>query len=111
MADEQLDAAGRNLKLEAEQRDADLTTVMETPAGRRFIYRLLANAKLDEHSYAGELTHGTAYNEGVRDMAVKLNRELKRVCRKLWLLMHEEHDPANLVYRGGDASKREATSG
>lgn len=110
MSDEQLDAAGRNLKLEAEQRDADLLAVMQTPAGRRFVFRLLSNAKLEEHSYAGELTHGTAYNEGVRDMAVKLNRELKRVSWKLWLLMHEEHEP-KLVHRGGDASTREATPG
>lgn len=103
MSDEQLDAAGRNLKLESEQRDADLKTVMETPAGRRFVHRLLANAKLEEGSYAGELTHASAFNEGVREMAVKLNRELKRVCPELRLLMLQEHLP-NLFHQRTDAS-------
>lgn len=109
MSAEQLDAAGRDLALAAEQRDADLRTVMGTPHGRRFVFRLLENGKLEQSSYAGELTHGTSFNEGVREMAVRLNRELKRVCHELWLLMHQENGP-KLVHRGGDASPRE-TSG
>lgn len=104
MADEQLDAAGRDLKLEAEQRDADLKAVMSTPAGRRFILRLLRNAKLNRSSYAGELTHAMAFNEGVREMAVRLNDELEQRFRELWLLMHQENPPPKLVHQRGDAS-------
>lgn len=104
MSDEQLDAAGRDLKLAAEQRDADLKAVMSTPAGRRFVHRVLDNAKLERRSYEGELTHATAYNEGVREMGLKLNVELKRVCLELWLLMHQENAPPNLSHRSGDAS-------
>lgn len=101
---EQLDAAGRDLALEAEQRDADMKAVMETPAGRRFVMRLLRNAKLDQGSYAGELTHASAFNEGVREMGVRLKRELERVCFELWLLMLQENQPAKLVHQRSDAS-------
>lgn len=105
MADQQLDAAGRDVKLETEQRDADLLEVMKTPWGRRVVYRLLSNAKLEQPSYAAELTHATAFNEGVREMGVKLNRELKRVAFNEWLLMQQENAAPKLVHQLGDASK------
>lgn len=104
MSDEQLDAAGRDLKGEAEQRDADLKAVMATPAGRRFVMRLLRNARLEQASYAGELTRATAFNEGVREMGVKLNSELRRACWEEWLLMQQEHPPSKVVHHAGDAS-------
>lgn len=100
---EQLDAAGRDLALEAEQRDADLKAVMETPTGRRFVKRLLERGRLNRESYAGELTHATAYNEGVRQMAQTLDNELQHKLPALWLLMHQENPP-KLVHPGPDAS-------
>lgn len=97
-------AALEREKLAAEQRDADLLAVMQTAWGRRFMMRLLRGAHVGELSYRAELTHATAFNEGVRDMGCKLELELKRVCFELWLLMHRENPPANLVHRGSDAS-------
>lgn len=98
------DDGDRRVREERDQRDADLTTVMSTPAGRRFVARLLRNAKLEEPSFCGEQTHGSAFNEGVREMGIRIKRELQRVCPKLMLEMLGEEQAPNLVHRSGDAS-------
>lgn len=90
MSDEPLDAAGRDLKLEAEQRDADLKAVVDTPAGQRLLARILDNSRFGRASYAGELTHATAFNEGVKRMADLLDAEVRRVSFNAWVRVHLE---------------------
>jgi hypothetical protein len=104
VAAEQLDAAGRDIALELEQRDLDLTAVMSSPAGRRFVSRLIRAARVDEASYRGELTHAMAFNEGVREMGIKLKADVKRVCFALYVEMERENPPPNLVHQRSDAS-------
>lgn len=63
--------------------DADLRSVMSTPAGRRFVWRLLTQAGLQGSSFASDpLT--TAYNEGRRSVAISLLREAQRAAPELY---------------------------
>lgn len=64
--------------------DADLHTVLGTPAGRRFFWRVLTQAGLQSSSFvAGEPT-ATAYNEGRRSIALALLAEAQRVVPELY---------------------------
>lgn len=64
--------------LRAQQED-DFSAVMCTPSGRRFVWRIIqANHTLGASS-AGEATHITAFNEGIRATGIRLMEEAKRL--------------------------------
>jgi hypothetical protein len=63
--------------------DDDLVSILASPAGRRFFFRLLTQSGLYSSSYAPSATD-TAYNEGRRSVALSLMREGQRVASELY---------------------------
>jgi hypothetical protein len=64
----------------AEQWKADLTAVLESPAGQRMVSRLVARCGLLVQPFAAGAPDGTAYNCGRRDPALWLLGEIRELC-------------------------------
>lgn len=77
------------------QAEADVREVMSTPAGRRFVWRLLDICNVFGASYTSD-THATAHYEGQRFQGIRLMNEVQRLCPKLYLTMVTERMPADL---------------
>ena len=67
----------------------DLTKLMDTAHGRRFMWRLLGQCGVFRLSYSGELA-STSFNEGQRNIGLGLFAEIMAHCPHLYLLMAEE---------------------
>lgn len=79
--------AAQNAQREA---DNDLRTVMSSPQGRRFIWRMIDRHGMWRASFV-ENREGTDFREGMRNTALMLWSDLQRVCPELLLRMQEEH--------------------
>src|SRR3990172_4205057 len=86
---EQVKNAGERAKLNQEQADADAVAVMDTPAGRRFVWGLLAAAGTDNSSFT-ENSLRMAFLEGNRNQGLQLRAHLKRACPQLYATMETE---------------------
>lgn len=75
-------------KRQQQQEDLDLVSVMSTPAGRRFVWRALAEFRLYQTSFTGNST--TFYNEGMRAAGLWLLDHVMRVCPELYLEAQRE---------------------
>lgn len=76
---------------EQQQRDIDLRSVLSTPAGRRFYWRLTdGQCEVMSGSFRGEDTHETAYYEGRRSVGRELIADAQRVASGGYLLMLQE---------------------
>jgi len=74
-----------------EQADQDLRAVLLTPAGRRFVWRVVESMTRSlDGSFAGEATHATAYNEGLRAVGLHITLETQRVAPELYVVMLQE---------------------
>lgn len=78
-------------KLIAQQQANDIREVMNTEAGRRFVWKLLSDARLFGISFQGELTHETAKLEGMRVFAKGLNDSVAAATRENYLAMWSEN--------------------
>jgi hypothetical protein len=72
-----------------QQRESDLRAVLDTPEGRRFVWRLLETSNLHGGSYTGE-AFSTAFNEGTRAVAMGLLQEAQRVAPNSYVAMVTE---------------------
>lgn len=68
----------------------DICAVMDLPAGRRMVARILAKGRLYQTSFAGH-SNQTVFNEGMRNMALWLFKDLDEACADQLLLMMKEH--------------------
>lgn len=66
-----------------QQDEEDLQAVLGSPAGRRFVMRLITQAGLYGSSYAESPT-ATAFNEGRRSVAIAIVGEAQRVAPSLY---------------------------
>ncbi len=71
-----------------DQDNADLISVMETHAGRRFVWRILESAGLYKLSYTGNSE--TFFNEGQRNIGLKLLSDLLKVAPEEYVRMTQE---------------------
>lgn len=91
-----LDAQSR-IKLEAEaaqrqQRSVeleDLKWVMSDARGRRFMWRLLSQARVFQASFTGEAL-SSAFNEGARSAGLKHLADIHEACPQQYLVMTKE---------------------
>ena len=67
----------------------DLTKLMDTAYGRRFMWKLLTQCGVFRLSYSGELA-STSFNEGQRNIGLGLFAEIMAHCPHLYLLMANE---------------------
>jgi len=67
----------------------DLKTVMDTAAGRRLMWRLLASAKIFQTCFTGNST--TYYNEGRRDLGLEFFADITNHCRDNFIKAQTEN--------------------
>ena len=85
-------AAKSRAEYEEEQRlsrDNDFRAVLQSPAGRRFIWRWLESCGLHGASFTGEAL-SSAHAEGKRAVAVAVVAEAQRVDSRAYVMMVEE---------------------
>lgn len=76
-----------------EEEEADLKAILKTPHGRRFVWRVLAEARLFQTTYSlpyagAELQ--MAFLEGRKQFGYRLFQDVQRVAPKAWDLMVKE---------------------
>ncbi|HXF44850.1 MAG TPA: hypothetical protein VNK91_01910 [Burkholderiaceae bacterium] len=84
----QVERAGEKETRRHEREAADLTAVMSTPAGRRFIWRLMRTA-----NPGVQFTPDARYQDfllGNANVATWLEADIERVCPALYDLMRQE---------------------
>lgn len=77
-------------KLRQQLQVEDLRFVMSTPAGRRFVHRVLGLCGTFRLSFTGEQTHTTAFNEGKRSLGNQLFAEVEAVSPEAFVDMLRE---------------------
>lgn len=77
-------------KREEQERLNDIIAVMTEPAGRRYVWRLLEEARVFTSSYAHE-TNQTFFREGQRNVGLWIFTQLLEASPELFLLMQKEH--------------------
>lgn len=75
-------------KYEDEQLKLDLQTLMEVPAARRYFHHLMEFCGKSRTSFTGNST--TFFNEGARNVALKLEADLRQHSPANYLLMQHE---------------------
>jgi len=68
-----------NAEIKRDQELADLRAILDTPQGKRFIWRLLERNGVFRRSYEGGDHADTAFNEGRRNEGLWLMAEISRV--------------------------------
>ena len=68
--------------------DLDLTTVLSTANGRRFLWNLLAKCRVFHSCYTGN--NDTFYNEGRRDVGLEILDNIMRVDADAFATMQRE---------------------
>lgn len=72
------------------QAEADIVAVMSTPAGRRFVWRLVNAAGILGRSMS-ETDRETAFNEGRRSFGLTVLDEVQALAKRHYLsMMHEQ---------------------
>jgi len=85
---EQVQAAGRKERFRNKQELEDVRTILELPAGRRFVWRYLEKAGIFETSFTGNNT--TFFNEGRRDIGLKLLADVMQAKPEAYVQMAQE---------------------
>lgn len=70
------------------QRHADVREVMDSPAGRRFVWGSIRDAGTFGSSFTGNSE--TFFREGRRDVGIRLMSEVQTVCPELYVVMLTE---------------------
>lgn len=71
--------------------DASLAAVLATEQSRAFIWNLVGMCRFTGASFAGEATHLTAFNEGRRDIGMKVFGPILDKHPEMFTLMQREH--------------------
>lgn len=82
-------AAAQDAEREGRQLGENLRTVMATLAGRRVLWTVLADSGLFRSSYTGG--DGTIFNEGMRNVGLRLAARLRAASPAEYLRMLEEN--------------------
>lgn len=67
----------------------DIRQIMAILPGRRFIGRILAEARIHQTSFAGQ-SNQTVFNEGQRNLGLFVLREITEACPELLIKMMQE---------------------
>jgi hypothetical protein len=80
--------ADAKAKRKVRQEDEDLCAVMQTPSGRRVIWRILCGTGARRSSFTGNSE--TFFREGERNVGLRLQEHIERVAFDMHLLMQKE---------------------
>lgn len=92
-------------KLTQVQHDNDTRAVMSTREGRRYVWGLLGDAGVYRTSFTGNAT--TYFNEGKRDIGLRVLADITRACPEQYLVMQSEAQRDSTVQRASDVPKKE----
>ena len=70
--EEEVAEVERAYKVQQHLEQAELKALLSQKAMRRFVWTLLCECGINNISFMGEDTHGTAFNEGHRDIGNRL---------------------------------------
>lgn len=94
-ADENEIKGARDREKRREMRDRDdLKQILDTKAGRRFIWRKLQECGFFRSSFTGNSE--TFFREGMRNMGLKLMAEVNEACPEAYVLMLKESQEDDL---------------
>lgn len=91
----QVEKAGKKLKRREDNDEADLKFLMNTPQGRRFIWRYLETCGVFTSSFTGETSHETAFKEGMRLVGLTLLSDVNKAGPQAYFQMIEESKREN----------------
>jgi hypothetical protein len=92
---EQVKNSERSEKRKMERDSRDFRSIMETQPGRRFVAHLLDFCGFQKSSFTGNST--TFFNEGKREVALELWRQINMACPDLYFQMIEDaKEPDNV---------------
>lgn len=66
-----------------------LRQIMQSAPGRAWLYDFLAECHMNSTSYTSERTHDTAFNEGERNVGLKMNAQMLRFPAEYFLMLKE----------------------
>lgn len=98
--EEQVGRRKTRAQLAREREVADTAKVLDTAAGRAFIWRLLEKGGFHTLSFSGEETHLTAFKEGRRDMANWALAECLTARPQCYNVMRAEAEERDQSLRG-----------
>ncbi len=81
--------AQKDERRQRQQQLNDICAVMDTPEGRRLIWRLLEKSHMFKTSYGGR-TNDFIFNEGERNIGIFIFDEVIEANSELYLLMQKE---------------------
>lgn len=73
----------------ADRNKQDMLAVLSTPEGRRFVWSILASAGVYQRAFAGDPCL-TAFNEGSREVGIRLLERVEADARGSYLIMQQE---------------------
>ncbi len=77
---------------ESEDRDRDISFIMSTERGRRWVYELIfGKCHMLANSHVPNSSESTAYNEGVRNLGIQIHNEAKQAGPVQYMKMLEEN--------------------
>lgn len=91
--EEQIKSAEKKIEYALDQASDDFLKIMKEIYGRRFILSLLKDCGVFKLSHSGEQTHETSFNEGQRNMGLKLMARINATCPELYSVMLQEDAP------------------
>lgn len=93
--------------LRRKQQIVDLGAVMDSPEGRRFVWRMLSEAGVFRPSFIAGAADVTAFNEGSRNFGLILLAEIMAELPESFLIMqreavnHEQYNKRNAQSNSG----------
>ena len=85
---EQVKKGSKNESSRRQQEVDDIRVVLSTRQGRRFVWRHMTNAGIFQSCFTGN--SATFFNEGKRDVGLKLLAEVQEAGEELYLRMMKE---------------------
>lgn len=77
------------LEAQAKREQEELKKILDTYAGRAFIWRILTECKIFSSSFTGDTEH-TFFNEGKRAIGLQVLTEVLQLYPKAFTLMQSE---------------------
>lgn len=87
---DEVEAKNEKRDLQTDEQRADIERLMLTIWGRRIMWRVLGDAGVFRLSYAGDAL-ATAFNEGGRNLGLRLLDDVHKVCPDKYTLMLQEN--------------------
>lgn len=81
----------RDIKRKDERADEALKALMLHADGRLLVWGMLEDCSVFGSTFSGEATHASAFNEGQRNVGLKLFLRLMKLCPDLYATMQKEN--------------------